>query len=176
MFRKLNNNGHPVSPKDNRLVSEQEYFPKEACDVHIEYSKILPFPASTNYRPIRLSRNHSSSDRSRSGSKVPSDLPYLWATVWAHPQLGAKNRAGSGIHLAPTLATLLGSQDPLPLMSAHHRRHIIFPSLSASASAFGPPTYLITRCTDDIWAKIFSGSQSCYTWATHFRQFRLLDQ
>src|SRR4030042_2504019 len=101
-------NGHLVSQKDNRLVYPQENYPKEANDVHFEYSTLFPFSTSLYCQTNRLDPCRESLDPSGPRQTIPPHLSYLRQPRGSGPQPTET--------VEPRLELCLGSGlDPVPV-------------------------------------------------------------
>gem|GEM_PF-3737433 len=124
--------GHLVSPTDEINGMTLNLHPKEANDVHSEYSTLFPLPTNPYSPPEGLRRCQECLPGSIAQQAVLSPFLYLWEANLGDPQSRETVGTRPGFWSCPELA-------PLPVAEGHlsslpedsHRRVRAFRPLSA---------------------------------------------
>ena len=95
MVSTLKQNGHPVTPKGIWFNDQEKLYPKEACDVHYQYSTIFPLSSNQNCKSIGYTRSHSSSHPPAARQAVPTHMPWMRQKGFRCSQLDPTQDSGS---------------------------------------------------------------------------------
>ncbi len=128
----LKQNGHPVTPRGNKFVTQQINYPKEACDVRSYYSTLFPLSSNQNYQSTGFAQCHRGSHSSSTRQALSTDLSMLRSKSFRYPQLDSAHDSRFEPGNSKSVDYLSVSQAVLcQLPSDLHRRSEPVSSLSA---------------------------------------------
>ena len=139
MVKILKQNGHPVSLKGISFICKEKQYPKEACDIHIQYSTIFPLSSNKNCRTNCFIKRQRSSYPGRARQALSTHLSFLWPKSDCCTQLDPAHHTGSklghrqGVAYMPLSKAVLSS-----LPSCQYRGFRTVSSLSAGYQSPGP--------------------------------------